>query len=262
MLISIIVPVLNEAPTIVGFLHHLCEVAPLAEIILVDGGSTDGTAESSSHIVDYVISAPLGRAKQMNAGAKIATGDVFWFVHADSRIAPGSLAAIEVAFNHPGVVGGCFRLEIIPTRWIYRIRDAIGNFCVDLSGVALGDRGFFCRRDVFLRSGGYPEISLLEDAELYRKVKRYGRVRQLREKVQTSARRYEALGPFTTVCFYGFVMTLYVLRVPLSTLETIVHWYVVRATDPASASTISRTDRANQDVHPQRISSGECLRER
>ncbi len=257
VLISIIVPVLNEAPTIVGFVRHLRELAPTAEIIVVDGGSTDGTVESVRHIVDYVGNAPIGRAKQMNAGTKIAKGEVFWFVHADSRIARDSLAAIDAALGDPRVVGGCFRLEIIPTRWIYRIRDATGNFCVGRFAVALGDRGFFCRRDVFYQIGGYPEIPLLEDAEFYQKLKRCGRVRQLREKIQTSARRYEALGPFTTVFFYGFIMTLYVMRVSLPTLEKMVRAYVVRATGPTFASTISRTTQADRNIHPRRVPSTE-----
>lgn len=253
MPISIIVPVLNEAPIIAGFLRHLREVAPRAEIIVSDGGSDDGTTELCRHIADYLITAPLGRAKQMNAGARVATGDVLWFVHADSRLTRASSYAIEAVLTDPKIAGGCFRLQIVPSRWIYRIRDAIGNFCVEWFGVALGDRGFFCRRDTFLRIGGYPEIPLLEDAEFYRKLKRCGRIRQLREKIQTSARRYEALGPFATVCFYGLIMTLYVMRMPLPILEKIVRWYVVRATGPFSALTISRIDRRDRNIHPRRV---------
>jgi rSAM/selenodomain-associated transferase 2 len=255
--VSIIVPVLNEAPNIVGFLRHLREVAPGGEIIVVDGGSTDGTPELCGQNADYVIHAPVGRAKQMNAGAKIANGNVFWFVHADSKITPTSLSAIEAILANPKIVGGCFRLQIVPSRWIYRIRDAVGNLCVERFGVALGDRGFFCRRDVFIRIDGYPEMPLLEDAEFYRKLKQCGCVRQLREKIQTSARRYEKLGPLRTVCFYGFIMTLYVMRVPLSILEKMVRSYVVRATGPSSASTISRTGQADRSIHPRRVPSTE-----
>lgn len=257
MAVSIIVPVLNEARIIAGFLQHLREMAAGAEIIIVDGGSHDGTPEICRHITDYLITGPVGRAKQMNAGAKIATGDVFWFVHADSRITRAALPAIESILADPKIVGGCLRLRIAPSRWIYRIRDAIGNFCVEWFGVALGDRGFFCRRDAFHRIAGYPEISLLEDAEFYRKLKTCGRVRQLREKIQTSARRYEALGPFTTVIFYGLIMTLYVMRVPLSTLVKMVRWYVVRATGPSSASTTSKSNQADRKTHPQHVPSTE-----
>jgi rSAM/selenodomain-associated transferase 2 len=255
--VSIIVPVLNEAPIIADFLRHLRDVAPRAEIIVVDGGSNDGTADFCCHIADYVITTPPGRAKQMNSGAKIATGDIFWFVHADSRIMHASVPAIEVVLAEPKIAGGCFRLHIVPSRRLYRIRDAIGNLCVEWFGVALGDRGFFCRRDVFLRIGGYPEIPLLEDAEFYRKLNRCGRVRQLREEIQTSARRYETLGPFTTVCFYGLVMLLYVMRIPLLLLERMVRSYVVRATGPSCASTTSRTGQADRSIRPRRVPSTE-----
>ena len=129
--VSIIVPVLNEAPIIAGFLRHLREVAPRAEIIVVDGGSNDGTAEFCCHIADYVITAPLGRAKQMNAGAKIATGDIFWFVHADSRITHASVPAIEAVLADPKIAGGCFRLR-------YR------SVALDLPNSRC-DRKFLCR---------------------------------------------------------------------------------------------------------------------
>ena len=257
MTLSIIVPVLNEAPIITGFLRHLRELAPRAEIIVVDGGSKDSSGELCRNLADSVVIAPTGRAKQMNAGARIASGAVLWFVHADSRITCTSVSAIESILNDPRIVGGCFRLQIVPTRWIYRMRDMIGNFCVQWFGVALGDRGFFCRRDAFHRVGRYPEIALLEDAEFYRRLKRCGRVRQLREKIQTSARRYEKLGPIATVCFYGFIMTLYVMRVPLPILEKIVRWYDVRVADPSSVLTIARTNQADRSNHPRRVLSAE-----
>jgi rSAM/selenodomain-associated transferase 2 len=255
--VSIIVPVLNEAPIVAGFLHHLREAAPQAEIIVVDGGSEDGTREICRHITDYAITGPVGRAKQMNAGAKIATGDIFWFVHADSSVTRASVPAIEAILSDPKIAGGCFRLEIVPSRWIYRIRDTIGNLCVECFGVALGDRGFFCRRDAFVRISGYPEIPLLEDAEFYRKLKKCGRVRQLRAKIQTSARRYETLGPFATVCFYGLIMTLYIMRIPLSILEKMVRSYVVRATGLSSASTISKSNPADRSIRPRHVPSTE-----
>ncbi|MDQ2919276.1 MAG: hypothetical protein M3R10_05305, partial [Verrucomicrobiota bacterium] len=200
---------------------------------------------------------PRGRAQQMNAGAKIARGDVLWFVHADSRISRRAMPAIERALADSKVVGGCFCLRIESTRWIYRARDFIGNLLVDLTGIALGDRGFFCRREVFQRVGGYPEIAILEDAEFYRKLKRCGRVRQLREKIRTSARRYEALGPLATVCFYGFVMTLYVMRVPLPMLEKIVRAYGVKASGPPSVSVVATASRADHKIRPPHVPSAE-----
>ena len=228
MLVSIVVPVLDEAPIIRAFLEHLHLVAPAAEIIVVDGGSTDGTPALCHGLADHVSQTTRGRARQMNAGAQIAHGEVFWFVHADSRIASNSLAVIDSALCDAAMVGGCFRLEIVPRRWIYRIRDALGDGCVDMFKIALGDRGFFCRRESFFAAGQYPDQPLLEDADFYCQLRRLGMVKRLSAKIQSSARRYEALGPIRTSLFYLLVMTLYILGARMSFLEKLVRWFSVR----------------------------------
>ena len=132
MRVSIIVPVLNEAAIVRGFLERARATAPGAEIIVVDGGSMDNTLALSRSLADAVVEAPGGRARQMNAGALSARGEILWFLHVDSRISASSIAAIEDALSDTSVVGGCFRLEIVPSRAIYHVRDAIGNLCVDL----------------------------------------------------------------------------------------------------------------------------------
>ena len=228
MRLSLIVPVLNESRILRQFLQHCRQCGSGSEIIVVDGKSDDASAEIARDFADRVIEASRGRAGQMNAGANLASGDAFWFVHADSRIAMGSLPAIARALADPKVVGGCFRLRVESPRWTYRIRDAVGNLLVDLTGIALGDRGFFCRRDIFFRIGGYPEISILEDAEFYRALKRQGRVVQLHEVISTSPRRYEALGPNITMLFYALIMLLYAARVPIRVLERPVRAYMSR----------------------------------
>ena len=240
--VSIIVPVLNEAAIIREFLEHLRAAAPGAEIIVVDGGSEDGTFELCRSLADHIIESVPGRARQMNAGAQIARGEILWFLHADSHIAENSLAAIEIALSDPSVVGGCFRLQIVPTRWIYRIRDAVGDLCVNLFHIALGDRGLFCGKEKFVAIGGYPNQPLLEDADFYRKLRALGRVRQIPIKIQTSARRYEALGPLRTSLFYLLIMTLYLMHIPMSILERMVGWFAsrkVRAPQRAKISHVS-----------------------
>ena len=224
MSVSIIVPVLNEAAIIRGFLEHVHAAAPGAEIIVVDGGSSDETLALARDLADDAINGPRGRAQQMNAGALRARGEILWFLHVDSRISAGSIAAIEDALSDASVVGGCFRLEIVPPRWIYRVRDAFGNCCVDVFRIALGDRGLFCRKGIFFVVGGYPHQPLLEDAGFYRKLRKLGRVRQLLLRIQTSARRYEALGPIRTSLFYLLIMTLYLARVKLPILARMVNW--------------------------------------
>jgi hypothetical protein len=94
---------------------------------------------------------------------------------------------IESALRDAAMVGGCFRLEIVPRRWIYGIRDTLGDGCVDMFKVALGDRGFFCRRESFFAAGQYPDQPLLEDADFYCQLRRLGGVKRLNAKIQTSA---------------------------------------------------------------------------
>jgi rSAM/selenodomain-associated transferase 2 len=228
MRLSIIVPVLNEAPFIRDFLAHLRATAPGAEIIVVDGGSTDGTLRRCSGLANSVIQSVPGRARQMNAGAQIAHGKILWFLHADSRISANSPAAIEDALSDPRVAGGCFRLQIVPARWVYRVRDAVGNLCVNLFRIGLGDRGLFCRLEDFVAVGGYPDQPLLEDADFYCKLRETGRVRQIPITIQTSARRYEALGPVRTSLFYLLIMTLYLAGTKRSILEKMVSWFASR----------------------------------
>jgi rSAM/selenodomain-associated transferase 2 len=233
MRVSIIVPVLNEGATLGAFLSHLRELNPSSEIVVVDGGSNDRSLEIAREQANRAETSTAGRAVQMNMGAKIASGDVFWFLHADSIISTRSVATIQEVFVNPDVVGGCFRLRINSPRVIYRVRDAIGNLLVDLTGIALGDRGFFCRREIFFDVGGFPEIPILEDAEFYRKMKSRGRVLQLGESVGTSPRRYEALGPVKTMLFYSLIMLLYLARVPIPKLERMVYGYRTRGAPAA-----------------------------
>jgi rSAM/selenodomain-associated transferase 2 len=237
--VSIIVPVLNEAPILRNLLGRTRALAPDSEIIVVDGGSTDGSLALGRDLADQsVLSAP-GRGRQMNAGAALARGDILWFVHADSVVAPESIRAIEEAVSSQKVVGGCFRLRIDSPRWVYRVRDGIGNFLVGISGPTFGDRGFFCRREIFFKIGGYPEIALLEDAEFYRKLRSEGQVVQVRARIRTSARRYEELGPVLTMFFYSLIMILYLARVPLPALDQMVRAYINRRTARARAGRIA-----------------------
>jgi rSAM/selenodomain-associated transferase 2 len=226
MTISIIVPVLDEAANLRPLLGNLRYCPPSSEIIVVDGGSQDGSVEIAGELADHVIASRPGRAVQMNIGAKAAHGDVLWFVHADSTVTPSLGPAIETILDDPEVVGGCFRLRLTSTKAIYRIRDSIGNFLVGVTGIALGDRGIFCRTDAFLAVGGYPDLSILEDAEFYRKLRSRGQVVQLQQSIGSSVRRYEALGPTRTMLFYAFVMLLYAVGIRIRKLERLVRWYM------------------------------------
>jgi rSAM/selenodomain-associated transferase 2 len=217
--VSIIIPVLDEAPLIGLFLAHLRARAPRAELIVVDGGSRDGTRSIARPLADVLIGAPRGRASQMNAGAAIATGDVLWFLHADSILPHNAVRDIEAALSDPQTAGGCFRLRLPNRKMIYRISDSVGNLGVQIFGFALGDHGIFCRRSSFEKSGGYPDVPILEDADLYRSLGRLGRMRQLRTEIISSPRSYQKWGPYRTTSIYFCILVLYVLGVPIRFLH-------------------------------------------
>jgi rSAM/selenodomain-associated transferase 2 len=217
--LSIIVPVLDEAALIAPFLDHLRARAPHAEVIVVDGGSRDGTRSIAGPLADVLISAPRGRASQMNAGAAVAIGEVLWFLHADSVLPLNAMRDIRAALNDPQTAGGCFRLRLPDSKMIYRISDSVGDLGVQVFGFALGDHGTFCRRSSFEKAGGYPDVPILEDAEFYRALARLGGMRQLRAKIISSPRSYQKWGPYRTTGIYFCILVLYVLGVPIRFLH-------------------------------------------
>jgi rSAM/selenodomain-associated transferase 2 len=192
--------------------------APLAQIIVVDGASQDETRSIAEALADVTINAPRGRASQMNAGAAIATGEVLWFLHADSILPHSAVRGIGSALKDPGTVGGCFRLRFPSNKLVYRISDSVGNLGVQVFGFALGDHGIFCRRVAFEKSGGYPDVPILEDAEIYRRLRRSGQMRQLRAGITSSPRSYQKWGPYRTTAIYFCILVLYVLGVPIRRL--------------------------------------------
>lgn len=217
--VSIIVPVLNEADLIEPFLRKLRNLDANLEIIVVDGGSADGTWSLAEPLANRVISARRGRASQMNAGAEVAHGAVLWFMHADLEAPFQSIAQIQKALSDPRVVGGCFRLRFPRPEWIYRVSDSLGNVGVNLFGFALGDHGIFCRREAFRKVGGYPRVPILEDAEIYRGLRGEGRMVQLCEEVVSDPRTFEAHGRYRTTAVYFSILALYVLGVPIRVLN-------------------------------------------
>jgi uncharacterized protein len=220
MQFSIIVPVFNEKALIRPFLEHLRERAPGAEVIVADGGSTDGTTDLASGFCNQVVLSERNRAVQMNAGARVARGDILWFVHVDAEVPWGCLNEIERILEDQKVSGGYFRIRL-PRGGIYRLTDSFAHYAGILLRMRCGDHGIFCRRTIFLDIGGFPEVPLMEDVEFFRQLQRRGRVTYSRKRILPSARRYETVGPARLSLAYGFIATLYVFGVPLSKLASI-----------------------------------------
>jgi rSAM/selenodomain-associated transferase 2 len=217
---SVIVPVLNEAPLIRPFLQHLRNRAPEAEIVVADGGSTDGTAELSVDFCDQLVRSQSNRAMQMNAGGQAARGDILWFVHVDAEVPWGCLDEIDHIMDDPKVAGGYFRIRL-PRNPVYRLTDSFAHYAGVLLRMRCGDHGLFCRHTTFLDVGGFPEVPLMEDVEFFRRLQRRGRVTYSNKRILVSARRYETIGRVRLTLAYGSIALLYIFGMPLPKLASL-----------------------------------------
>ncbi len=196
--LSIIIPALNEEQVIAQTLRALEPLrARGVEVIVVDGGSGDNTSVIARELSDRVRAAPRGRATQMNAGAAVASGEALLFLHADSQLPYQAddlvLSALESSR------WGRFDVRLSGSHHVFRIIETLMNLRSRLSRIATGDHGIFVKRDTFFAQGGYPEIELMEDVALSKRLKRVGRPACLRQKILTSTRRWEEKGIMRTV---------------------------------------------------------------
>lgn len=200
MKLSIIVPALDEAAGIGATLSALAQLRARGhEVIVADGGSADGTPALAAPLVDKVIAAPRGRARQMNAGAAQASGEALLFLHADTRLPAGALPAIQAALE-AGAAWGRFDVTIDGRPWMLRVVAALMNLRSRLSGIATGDQAIFVTRAAFDAVGAFPDQPLMEDIELSRRLKRaVGAPACLRLRVSTSGRRWEQRGVWRTI---------------------------------------------------------------
>ena len=209
--ISIIIPVLNEIGLIEHFLSQLRERASGAELIVVDGGSSDETPQAARPLCDQLLQSAPGRARQLNAGARVAHGDILWFLHADVEPPPRCLDCIQEVLSQAG--GGYFRIRMPRSSPIYRLTDSFAHYAGQLLRMRCGDHGLFCRRSIFEAIGGFPELPLMEDVEFYRALRRVAKVRHTSARLTVSPRRYERLGALRITASYGLIAMLYTFGV-------------------------------------------------
>lgn len=198
MNVSVIIPVLNEEKTIAATLRTLTALGPF-EIIVVDGGSTDHTAEICRQIGVELLVSERGRARQMNFGAARARGEALLFLHADTQLPASALSDIAAALGAARHLGGRFDVDLEGNHWMLKIIGPLINWRSRATGVGTGDQAIFVRREIFERLGGFPDIPLMEDIAFCRALKRLGGVACLRSRVVTSARRWETDGVWRTI---------------------------------------------------------------
>jgi|SRR5659263_14228 len=225
-MISIITPILNEEGYVSAFLIHLNKIQGDFELILVDGGSRDGTLKevescrNEFHGKIRLFRAPRGRAIQMNKGAQAARGDILLFLHVDCFIQKDSLELIEKEVYRKGVIGGGFKQAFYDADLFLKFNSAFGNLRVSLTKTFFGDYGIFLRKDIFERIGCYDNIPFLEDVELCNKAKKCGKLVQIDRFIFTFPRRYLSQGRikltivFNLACLFNIVgfRPLFLLR--------------------------------------------------
>jgi rSAM/selenodomain-associated transferase 2 len=191
-------PVLDEAAGIEATLRALAPLrAQGVELVVADGGSRDGSAALAAPLACRVVTAPRGRARQMNAGAAAARGEQLLFLHADTRLPPDAVRHVAQALQHSP--WGRFDVVIEGRPWMLRVVAAFMNARSRLSGIATGDQAIFMRRSAFEQLGGFPDQPLMEDVEISRRLLALGRPVCLRQRVRTSGRRWETRGVWRTI---------------------------------------------------------------
>ncbi|MEX5215046.1 MAG: TIGR04283 family arsenosugar biosynthesis glycosyltransferase [Nitrospiraceae bacterium] len=223
MTISVVMPVLNESRALAVTLPHTLSLG-FDELIIVDGGSADGTVEQARAAAEQrpphrrvpsvaIITAPAGRATQMNAGATVAQGEVLLFLHADTLLPNDARRQIMKTLDDPAVVAGRFDVRFDRDTPLSRIIARLMNVRSRRTGMITGDQALFVRTSTFHALGGFASIPLMEDLQLSRRLKQAGKVTALRAQVVTSYRRWAHCGPIRTIVRMWSIRFLYWLGV-------------------------------------------------
>lgn len=214
---SIVIPVLHEGERILSLIDRVQAMRPAepCEVIVVDGSPDLDTLRCLRGRNDVTaLTAPVGRAKQMNRGASVARGEILIFLHSDTELPPGALGKIAEALRGNDAVGGAFDLGIASEKGVFRIIERASSIRSRLTRIPYGDQAIFVKKEYFDLIGGFREIPLMEDIEFMQRVKkRGGRIRILKDRVMTSPRRWEKEGILYCTLRNWTISTLYYLGV-------------------------------------------------
>jgi rSAM/selenodomain-associated transferase 2 len=208
--ISVIIITLNEEELIEGLMLLLRGISD-TEIIVSDGGSIDRTCRVAGKYTDKIIRGDKGRGRQLNAGAALATGDVLWFLHADSAPPDNFKHHILKTLEKSDVAGGAFTLEIDSNLSSLKFISRVVELRSKISGIPYGDQGIFVKRDVFEKINGFQDIPLMEDIEFGRRLKKEGRIEILKPRIKTCARAWERYGVLRTTLRNWAYVTLFLM---------------------------------------------------
>ncbi|MDE0186098.1 MAG: TIGR04283 family arsenosugar biosynthesis glycosyltransferase [Candidatus Poribacteria bacterium] len=210
-MISVIIPILNEAKILERSLSKLGQQLQRHQLIIVDGGSTDGSLCIAKKF-GQILSSSQGRARQMNAGAAVATGDILLFLHADAWLEAGAIKGVEAAIT-TGYVGGAFKQRIEGGHILYRLIERAANFRAQRLQLFYGDGGIFISKRHFHQIGGFPNVPILEEMEFSRKLQYLGKTTLVEPGIHISSRRWKKNGIVRTTALNWFITALYSLGV-------------------------------------------------
>ncbi|MDZ8056562.1 MAG: TIGR04283 family arsenosugar biosynthesis glycosyltransferase [Aulosira sp. ZfuVER01] len=219
--ISIIIPTLNEAANIKDTLATT-QPSTNTEVIVVDGGSQDDTVAIAQSLGVKVITSSPGRAVQMNAGEVAASGEILLFLHADTHLPPGFDAMIRTVLQQPKTVAGAFNLRIDASGWGMRLVEWGVKMRSHFLQMPYGDQAIFITKELFQQIGGFPELPIMEDFELIRRLKSVGKIAIITEPVVTSARRWLRKGILQTTLINQIVIIAYLLGISPQRIRS---WY-------------------------------------
>ena len=218
--LAVVIPALDEHGGIAPSVQSA--QLPGVEVLVVDGGSRDGTAELARGLGVRVLDAPKGRARQLSAGARAAAGNVLLFLHADSRLPAEWPSAVRAALADPEVAGGFFDLCFDERTFALRLVEWGARLRVALFSLPYGDQAIFVRREVLEETGGVPMVPLMEDLDLVQAIKTRGRLARVPLPVVTSARRYRAAGVLPTMLRHWLALIAWRLGIDRRRLA---RWY-------------------------------------